>query len=304
MNRWIVLLAVAGSCIAAASGEAPRWELRRGGAITGPHAGTTFRVTSWNIERGVRFAEIRQHFGREAVDLALLQEADWEARRSGGRRIAEELAGALGLEWVFAPEFLELGQRIGGRDAWHGQATLARLPVHVARLLRFRAQSTSWRPKPWLPDWSVFQPREGGRLALITEHMAAGVPLIVYNLHLESRGAEELRLGQIREVLEDTRHAPPGAVVLIAGDFNTKTGAASPVIREILAAGFFVAAGGGITTKRGQALDWIFVRGPARASGARIRDDVRSADHYPVEVTVEVLPVGRASEHGSVAGRL
>ncbi|MGB9611939.1 MAG: endonuclease/exonuclease/phosphatase family protein, partial [Bryobacteraceae bacterium] len=299
-TRWSVLLAAVGVCMVAAWGGGPPWQPRRGGAILRPHAGTTFRVTSWNIERGVRFAEIRQHFGREAVDLALLQEADWEARRSGGRRIAEELASALGLEWVFAPEFLELGQRIGGRDAWHGQATLARLPVRAARLLRFRVQSASWRPKPWLPDWSVFQPREGGRLTLITEHTSAGVPLIVYNLHLESRGPEELRLGQIREVLEDARHAPPGAVVVIAGDFNTKTGAASPVIREILAAGFFVAAGGGITTKRGQALDWIFVRGPARASGARIRDDVRWADHYPVEVTVEVLP----SEHGSVAGRL
>lgn len=304
MTRWSVLVTAVGICMAADPGGGPPWQPRLGGAILRAHAGTTLRVMSWNIERGVRFAEIRQHLGREAADLVLLQEADWEARRSGGRRIAEELASALGLEWVFAPEFLELGQRIGGRDAWHGQATLARLPVRAARLLHFRVQSASWRPKPWLPHWSVFQPREGGRLALITEHTAAGVPLIVYNLHLESRGAEELRLGQIREVLEDARHAPPGAVVLIAGDFNTKTGAASPVIREILAGGFCVAAGGGITTKRGQALDWIFVRGPARASGARIRNDVRPADHYPVEVTIEMLPVGRASGHGSAAGSL
>ncbi|MCX7603204.1 MAG: hypothetical protein N2036_03930, partial [Bryobacteraceae bacterium] len=161
-----------------AAPEALCWEIRRGGAVRTAHAGASVRILSWNIERGIRLEEIRRFLDQRQADLILLQEADWEARRSGGHRIAAELGAALGLEWAFAPEFLELGQRIGGRDAWHGQATLSRLPIREARLFRFRAQSASWRPRPWLPAWSIFQPREGGRIALVTVHEAAGATVI------------------------------------------------------------------------------------------------------------------------------
>lgn len=276
-------LALLGLTAALAAGADPRWEPRRGGVIRAPHGGRTLRVISWNIERGTRFGEIRRYLEQQQPDLVLLQEADWEARRSGGRRIAEELGALLGLEWVFAPEFLELGQRIGGRDAWHGQATLSRLPVSAVRVLRFRAQSAGWRPKWWLPDWSIFQPREGGRIALVTEHRAAGARLAAYNLHLESRDGEDLRLAQIEEVLEDARRQPPEAIVVVAGDFNTKEGGASPVIRRVESEGFSIAAGGQITTTRRQALDWVFVRGPVQAVRARVRNDVRPADHFPVQ---------------------
>lgn len=285
-------LAVLGLTAALAAGADPRWEPRRGGAIRAPHGGRTLRVVSWNIERGIRFDGIRRHLEQEAPDLVLLQEADWEARRSGGRRIAEALGALLGLEWVFAPEFLELGQRIGGRDAWHGQATLSRLPVSGVRVLRFRAQSAGWRPKWWLPDWSIFQPREGGRIALVTEHRSAGMRLAAYNLHLESREGEDLRMAQIQEVLEDVRRQPPEAIVVVAGDFNTKEGGASPVIRRVQAEGFAIAAGGQITTKRGQALDWIFVRGPVRALRASVRSDVRPADHFPVQADLALTAQG------------
>jgi endonuclease/exonuclease/phosphatase family metal-dependent hydrolase len=246
-------------------------------------------VVCWNIERGERFEGIRRYLEQETPDLLMLQEADWEARRSRGRRIAEELGGLLGMEWVFAAEFRELGQRIEGRDAWHGQVTLSRLLLRSVRVLRFREQSAGWRPRPWLPQWGVFQPREGGRIALITEHDVSGVKLIVYNVHLESREGESLRLAQVREMLQDAAAQPTDAAIVAAGDFNTKTGGASPVIREVLAAGFLVAAGGEVTTRRGQALDWIFVRGPIRASGSRVRSDVGPSDHYPVEVRL-VLP--------------
>lgn len=289
MRRHAGAIALAGIAAAvAARAGGPPWQPKQGGAIQVQHAGPALRVICWNIERGVRFDGIRRYLEQENPDLALLQEADWEARRSRGRRIAEELGAWLGLEWAFAAEFRELGQRIQGRDAWHGQATLSRLPLRSARVLRFRRQSTSWRPKPWLPQWSVFQPREGGRIALITQHELPGATLIAYNVHLESREEEALRLDQVREVLEDAAGQPPDSVIVLAGDFNTKTGSASPVIREVLASGFRVAAGGQVTTRRGQALDWIFVRGRVRASGARVRSEIRSSDHYPVEVRLEL----------------
>lgn len=291
---WPIVIAAAVLLQGADARDVPgrAWELRRGGSIVRPYLGGELRVLSWNIERGVQFRPVLEHLENARADLILLQEVDWEARRSGGRRIAQELGETLGMEWIFAPEFLELGQRVDGRDAWHGQATLARLAVRGARVIRFRSQTASWRPKTWLPGWAVFQPREGGRIALVTEHEAAGVPVVAYNLHLESREGEQLRIAQIREVLEDVRNQPRNAVVLIAGDFNTKTGAGSPVIREVEAAGFRRAAGGEVTTKRGQALDWIFVRGARGLAGGRVRPDVRPSDHYPVEAAVRLPAPG------------
>lgn len=289
MRRQAVRAAIALIAAASSAGAGgPPWQPKQGGAIQVQHAGPVVRVVCWNIERGVRFDGIRRYLEQQNPDLALLQEADWEARRSRGRRVAEELGNGLGLAWAFAAEFRELGQRIQGRDAWHGQATLFRLPLRSARVLRFRRQSASWRPRPWLPQWSIFQPREGGRIALITEHDFSGARLIAYNIHLESREGEALRLDQVRELLEDAAAQPPDSVIIIAGDFNTKTGSASPVIREVQTAGFTVAAGGAVTTRRGQALDWIFVRGAVRATSARVRSEIRSSDHYPVEVRLEL----------------
>jgi endonuclease/exonuclease/phosphatase family metal-dependent hydrolase len=270
-----------------AAAEAPPGldELRRSGAIAQPFSGPALRVLCWNIERGLRFNGIAAALAAQPADLLLLQEVDRNARRSGNRDLAAEFARRLGLESAFAAEFLELSQRVGGNPAFHGQATLSRLPVTRARFLRHREQHGSWRPKPWLPNWAIFQPREGGRVALITEHTMAGGLLVAYNLHLESRGPETLRLAQMLEVLSDARQYPPEATILIAGDLNTKR-ANSPVLKAPRDAGFTAVLGGQITTKRGQPLDWIFVRGPWTPSDGQIHSDIRAADHYPLTVTL------------------
>jgi endonuclease/exonuclease/phosphatase family metal-dependent hydrolase len=270
-----------------AAAEAPPGldEMRRAGAIVQAFSGPSIRVLCWNIERGERFDEVAAALAAHPADLLLLQEVDRNARRSGNRDLAAEFARRLGLESAFAAEFLELGQRVNGRPAFHGQATLTRLPVTRARFLRHRQRHDSWRPKPWLPDWAIFQPREGGRLALITEHQSPAGLLVAYNLHLESRGPEALRLSQMREVLDDIRQYPPEATILIAGDLNTKK-ADSPVLQAPRDAGFTAVLGGEITTKRGQPLDWIFVRGPWSPSDGRIHSEIRAADHYPLTVTL------------------
>ena len=270
-----------------AAAEAPPGldELRRSGAITQPFSGPSIRILCWNIERGQRFDDVAAALAAHPADLLLLQEVDLNARRSGNRDLAAEFARRLGLESAFAAEFLELSQQVDGSPAFHGQATLSRLPVTRARLLRHREQHDSWQPKPWLPNWAIFQPREGGRLALITEHQTPEGLLVAYNLHLESRGAESLRLAQMLEVLDDARQYPPTATILIAGDLNTKR-ADSPVLQAPRDAGFTAVLGGEVTTKRGKPLDWIFVRGPWNPSDGRIHSEIRAADHYPLTVTL------------------
>ncbi len=264
-------------------------QVRQGGSASAPFAQDHIRLICWNIERGQQSDAVLAALEAQPGDLLLLQEVDSHTRRSGNRDIPAEYAARLGHAFVFAPEFLELGQRVRGADALHGQATLTRLPVTRARLLRHRDQHPGWHPKPYLPRWAIFQPRHGGRVALVTEHETPWGLFVAYNLHLESRGPESLRLAQMREVLEDARQYPGQATILIAGDLNTKQ-ATSPVIEAPLAEGFTAILGGEITTRRGQPLDWIFLRGAFTASKGEIHRDIRASDHYPLSITLTPKP--------------
>ena len=80
------------------------------------------RVVSWNIARGTQFDDVRSVLAALNADLYALQEVDWACRRSGDRNTARDLAEALGLNWVFAGEFQEIGEGRGGRPALTGQS--------------------------------------------------------------------------------------------------------------------------------------------------------------------------------------
>jgi len=85
----------------------------------------------------------------------------------------------------------------------------------------------------------------------------------------------------MEEVLADLGRHPAGTPILVAGDLNTRE-EDSPVVRALLDAGFRAAAGGEVTTRRGQALDWVFVRGPVEVERARVHREVEASDHYPI----------------------
>ena len=116
------------------------------------------------------------------------------------RDVASELAHALNLNYVFGVEFQELSEGTRARPAYHGMATLSPWPLSKPRIIRFRDQSTFWRPRWYVPDLPVFQRRIGGRIALVAEATVYGRKVVTYNLHLESRGPDELRLRQLNEV--------------------------------------------------------------------------------------------------------
>ncbi len=64
-----------------------------------------------------------------------------------GEDVAKELAQTFGMNYVFAPEFLELGQGTAEDPAYHGQALLTTLAVHASRMIRFQHQSGWWKPR-------------------------------------------------------------------------------------------------------------------------------------------------------------
>lgn len=240
------------------------------------------RVATWNIDRGTQLNTIAGELRENPADLFLLQEVDWNDARSGDLDIAKALADKLQLNASYGVEFEELGQERGGR-AYIGQATLTRLPIEKTRVLRFHAQSGFWKPHDWIPSGiPLLQRRVGSRIALVTEVRFAGRPLVVYNVHLESRSMGHIQGEQLDEILDDLKRYPGGTPVIIGGDLNTKY-FPSMFLHKLERAGFRSATGDRVerTHEIMMALDWIFARGVKIEQG-HVRRDLKGSDHYPI----------------------
>ena len=261
-----------------------RWQFWRPQAI---------RVINWNIDRGLRLPEITDFLASQEADLLTLQEVDLNARRTHFRNVAEELARKLGMNYVFGREFEELTQGSRTSPAYHGQATLSRWRLKNPRVIRFRYQSGFWRPRWFLPRTEPFQERFGGRIALVTEVDALGRAFTVYNLHLESRGNNNLRLSQLKEVLDDAARYVPRVPALLAGDlnFDISEGNAAVLIQRT---GFRNALGQSHVHTRParnvfgspRSIDWAFISGPVKATLGKVHATVNASDHYPLSFTL------------------
>ncbi len=263
--------------------------IRSGSFASGAPAGRELRVLDWNIDRGRAFEQIVHEIEAARPDIAILQEVDLNARRSGRRDVSHDLAARVGLNYAFAPEFQELGQGQDEQPAFHGQALLTSLPVIRTRVLRFKTQSGFWKPRPFLPRWGVMQRRVGGRMALVAELRYRRARLIVYDVHLESRSFGRLQMAQLNEVLADARRYGADAAILIAGDFNSLYNGHA-LRRRLESAGFRNCFG----EKRVRthvftgAIDWIAARGPIQLRNAHAHHGIGGSDHFPVTVSAVV----------------
>jgi endonuclease/exonuclease/phosphatase family metal-dependent hydrolase len=251
------------------------------------------RVVNWNIDRGLRLQEITDFLESQQADLITLQEVDLNARRTHFLNVAEELSRKLGMNYVFGREFEELTQGPRTSPAYHGQATLSRWRLKNPRVIRFRAQSGFWRPRWFLPRTEPFQERLGGRIALVTEVEAMGTSFMAYNLHLESRGDDKLRLSQLREVLNDAATYAPQVPSLLAGDLNFDI-SQPPTAALIQQTGFrnvFGESHFNTRPPRGifgnpRSIDWALVSGPIEATLGKVHAKVNASDHYPISFTL------------------
>jgi endonuclease/exonuclease/phosphatase family metal-dependent hydrolase len=253
------------------------------------------RIVDWNINRGLKLPAIMEFLASTDADVFTLQEVDMNTRRTHRHNIAGEIARKLRLNYVFGCEFLEIAQGTKAHPAFQGQATLSRWNIANARVLRFPKQSDFWKPRWFKPKLESFQERLGGRIALVAEISIVGTSILCYNLHLESRGRDELRLAQLYEVLRDTGRYDPSRRILVAGDLNldaSKTETSNSLER----AGFRVA----VPTTRvpttparhlleaGRHIDWAFVRGAADARGGTVHSWITASDHYPLSFDLVV----------------
>ena len=260
---------------------------------------SSIRVVDWNIDRGLQLRSIIEFLGDANADIVILQEVDINARRTHRLNVAQEIARKLRLNYVFGREFVELTQGSNASPALHGQATLSRWKIANSRIITFQKQSDFWKPRWYLPKMEPFQERLGGRIALVSEINIQGSSIVSYNLHLESRGNDELRLVQLNEVLKDARTIDVARPTVIAGDLNMDA-SKQPTANAITQDGFMHAVPTGrlaTTPSRhlfepGHHIDWAFVRGPVQIGKGRVHDAIKASDHYPISFEIG-LPGGR-----------
>jgi endonuclease/exonuclease/phosphatase family metal-dependent hydrolase len=264
----------------------PRWDLWPQNAV---------RVVNWNIERGMRLPEVIDFLNSQRADLLILQEVDLRARRTRFLNIAEEIARKLEMNYVFGFEFQELTQGQRNAPAYQGQATLSRWTLCNPRVIRFRRQSDFWRPRWYLPQITPFQERLGGRIALVTEVQVRRKRLAVYNLHLESKGDEDLRLTQLEEAIEDAAAHTQEIPTLLAGDLNFDATHTAPAgaLRHVGFRSAIELPSPHTTTPRGlfrrpRKIDWAYVSGPVEPIRGRVHATVHASDHYPMSFTLKM----------------
>ena len=134
-----------------------------------------------------------------------------------------------------------------------------------------------------------FQERHGGRIALVADVVVSGQTITTYNLHLESKENDELRVWQLREVLTESATRNSDRPALLAGDLNLDA-AEGEAAAALVRGGFRDAVGlPGVRTRpargifdQGRSIDWMFVAGTLKSSNGKVHSDVRASDHYPV----------------------
>ena len=167
-----------------------------------PQLGTFLRIVQWNIARGVEYDAVRTAFTNPAsfadyidstaqahgsdepntvmqqvallqqADVVVLNEVDWGIKRSDYRNTAAELATALGMNYAFGVEFVEVDpialgiekfEELSEKDrrelnaeitvdpnryrGLHGSAILSRFPLQNVRLQQFKHQPHDWYKK-------------------------------------------------------------------------------------------------------------------------------------------------------------
>ena len=267
---------------------------------------SSVRVVDWNIDRGLKLSEIIDFLGDSNADVFLLQEVDINAYRTNRINVAQEIARKLRLNYVFGREFVELTQGSKTNPAYHGQATLSRWKISNPSIIRFHRQSDFWKPRWFKPRLQAFQERLGGRIALVSEIDIQGLRIATYNLHLESRSDDDLRLAQLSEVLQHATTYDRKRLLILAGDLNLNV--SGPRASELLARAEFREA---VPTARvattphrhllepGRHIDWAFVRGTSHSSGGKVLKSVKASDHYPISFE---LPLSAADQKVTRSG--
>lgn len=192
------------------------------------------RVVAWNLERGIEYegqlAEFRSHPYLSSADVFLLTETDVGMARSANRNVAGELARELGLDYAFAPCYLNLSKGAGIESevagdnelGLHGNAILSRYPILNPRSIALGNGRDKMRGR---------EKRLGQQTAVVAEIDLGGYEITVCSVHLDAQSSQGHRRNQMAAVIEGL---PPSGPTLIGGDWNTTTFNSSRALTAIL----------------------------------------------------------------------
>lgn len=172
----------------------------------------TLRVVAFNAQWGLKLDEIIARLRRpplKGAGLLLLSEIDCNVRRSHNRDVAAEIAEALGMSFVYVPEFAPRSQ-MPSPITFLGNAILSGYPltqVHTVALPNYR-MPRRLRRMAGMPHGGVATIKPNAQE--ITVSMA----------HLNSRTGPGGRETQIIKYLKGLPEIGP---TIIGGDFNTTT---------------------------------------------------------------------------------
>lgn len=258
--------------------------------------GEFVRVATWNIEKSIHAHEVaralksleafealidphvappgsrkRAELLRErerlvTADVILLQEMDIGIGRSGYHDAARDIAQALGMNYVYAPQQLEIDPVLLGLESIpdgrggkvthqpdptrykgvFGIAVLSRYPIKSAKCFQLQAQPYDWyegeKADTGLVEDSrrfaaeilfenkvVREMKVGGRIFFRVDLAVPGLPgdtLTVIHNHLEIKARPKDREAQLLEILSHIKDIPH--TVVMAGDHNTSKADISP----------------------------------------------------------------------------
>jgi endonuclease/exonuclease/phosphatase family metal-dependent hydrolase len=195
------------------------------GLVPAPKRPGVLRAVSWNIERGKRFQPLRsmltQHPILREADILMLNEVDLGMGRSENRNIARELAGLLGMRYVFANSYwvlspgdlAEQDHRTPNTLALHGNAFLSRYPIGRVEAVRLPEHNDKFE---------VLEKRLGDKRAMLVELLLPDGPLWCAVVHLDPFCGARHRAWQMRLITERLSRLRPERV-LLGGDLNTNT---------------------------------------------------------------------------------
>jgi endonuclease/exonuclease/phosphatase family metal-dependent hydrolase len=185
------------------------------------------------MERGRHWDDgarlIREAEALRDPDILLMGEMDYGMARSGNAHTTRKLAEALGMNYAYGVEFLELtGGELGERElypgpnewGYHGNAILSRYPLKDVRLLRFPGIE-KWYAGVGANDGERVQKRLGGRMALFATVTVGGRDITVVGTHLESSAKDAAaRTRETSLLLQALRGYAKTTPVILGGDLN------------------------------------------------------------------------------------
>ncbi len=175
-------------------------------------------VMTYNMERNFQLDQQIQTFltagDRLPIpDILLASEVDRGCGRSGQRNGGYEFAQALGLNYVFGVEFVELPRSSMSTLCEHGQAIFSRYPIGNVTLFRHPASGNDEFDDP-------NEPRLGTRVDLEADIRIGDRYLHVVSVHYDDRPSEqpartEQAIGTATNALAYPKQ------VIVGGDMNT-----------------------------------------------------------------------------------